>query len=205
MFHKDDMIVYGQLGICRVVAIDVPNFSEDSSRLYYTLDPLQQQGTVFVPVDSPVFMRPVMTREEAESIIDLIPSIRAETDTISNLQQRTQFYGEKLRSHRCEDLIALIASIYAKKQERSRSNRNIGSIDEATYAPLMLDLENAEGMIVKAEHPEKKEITATVTLTGTWTDDGFLVGGTTLAAVDKTMKIYTDHAVCEIIITGVSK
>jgi hypothetical protein len=85
------------------------------------------------------------------------------------------------------------------------NDKMIGSIDEAEYAPLILNLENTEGVLVKAEHPEKKEVTATATLTGTWTDDGFLIGGTTLAAVDKTLKIYTEHAVCEIIITGVSK
>lgn len=131
MFQQGDMIVYGQLGVCRVADVSVPDFSDDKSRLYYTLEPLQQRGTVFVPTDSPVFMRPVMSREEAEAIIDLIPTIRTETCSSSNLQQLTQFYSDKLRSHRCEDLISVIASIYAKKQQRSDSNRRIGSVDES--------------------------------------------------------------------------
>ena len=132
MFLQGDVIVYGQLGVCRVTEVSVPDFSDDRSRLYYTLAPLQQQGTVFVPTDSPVFMRPVMTREEADTIIDLIPTIRAENYNSANLQQLTHFYSEKLRSHRCEDLISVIASIYAKKQQREGSSRRIGSVDE-TY------------------------------------------------------------------------
>jgi len=131
MFQPGDMIIYGQIGVCRITDISVPDFSDDAARLYYTLEPLQQKGTVFVPTDSPVFMRPVMSREEAEAIIDLIPTVRSECCSSSNLQQLNQFYGEKLRSHRCEDLIAVISSIYAKKQERNGRNRHIGAVDEA--------------------------------------------------------------------------
>ena len=81
----------------------------------------------------------------------------------------------------------------------------IGTITDAEYAPLIIDLENAEGILVKAEHPVKKEITALLTLTGTWTDDGFLINGTTLASIGKPLKIYTDGAVCEITVTGITK
>ena len=131
MFQTGDMVVYGQLGLCRVVAVGVPSFSPDRSRLYYTLDPVRQQGTVFVPTDSPVFLRPAMTKAEAEAIIDMIPSIRADVCSNANMQQLTQFYSNKLSSHRCEDLICLIASIYTKKQQRSKVNRRIGSVDES--------------------------------------------------------------------------
>ena len=92
------------------------------------------------------------------------------------------------------------ASLYAQD-----SDRIIGTLLESSYAPLFLDLENAEGLLVKAKHPDKKEITANASFTGTWTDDGFLIGGTTLAIVGKEMKIYTENAVCTIVFTSVSK
>lgn len=85
------------------------------------------------------------------------------------------------------------------------TDEKLGTIDTAEYAPLMLDLENAEGSLVKAVHPEKKAISATATLIGAWTDDGFLIGGTVLATVGKTLNIYTDGAVCTITITSISK
>ena len=84
------------------------------------------------------------------------------------------------------------------------TDKNIGTVMEASYFAQILELENAEGILVKVEHPEKKSITATVAFTGTWTDDGFLIGGNTLATIGKTLKIYTEDAVCTITITGVA-
>lgn len=132
MFQTDDCIFYGQLGVCRVVDVRVPDFcSGEEKRLYYVLEPLYQRGTVFIPVDSDVFMRPILSREEADRLIDLIPSIQAEAYNNSNLQELTQHYADKLQSHDCADLIELTMSIYAKKRDRGQSNRKIGAVDEA--------------------------------------------------------------------------
>lgn len=92
------------------------------------------------------------------------------------------------------------SSIYEQE-----TDKHVGTLISASYAPLFLDLENTEGLLVKAEHPDKKEITAQASFSGTWTEDGFLIGGTTLAIIGKEMKIYTDSAVCTIIFTGISK
>ncbi len=81
----------------------------------------------------------------------------------------------------------------------------IGVLVSAEQEALFLDLETADGIIVKAEHPEKKAIRGVSLMTGTWTDDGFLIDGHTLAIVGKTMNVYTEHAVCTITITGVSQ
>ena len=68
------MIVYGNEGVCRVEEIGTPKISGvDKHREYYTLAPIYREGKVFTPVDSKVFMRPVITREEALALIDRIP------------------------------------------------------------------------------------------------------------------------------------
>lgn len=132
MFQAGDLVVYGQIGVCRVRDVRVPDFCEaGEQRLYYELEPQQQSGTVFIPVDTEVFMRPILTREEAERLIGLIPSIQAKACNSSNLQELTQQYSAQLRSHSCADLVALIMSIYAKKQDRRQNNRKIGAVDEA--------------------------------------------------------------------------
>ncbi len=87
----------------------------------------------------------------------------------------------------------------------SETDEKLGTVITAAHAPLYLDLETADGHIVKAEHPEKKEIMATAELVGTWNTDGFLIGGTTLAAVGKTINIYTENAICTVTITNVSQ
>ena len=65
-----DLIVYGGEGVCRVEEIGVPKISGvNKQRQYYTLSPLYRAGKVFAPVDAKVFMRPVITHDEAVALI----------------------------------------------------------------------------------------------------------------------------------------
>ncbi len=132
MFQVNDLIVYGQIGVCKITDISVPDFCKDSNRLYYTLEPVSRRGTVFCPVDTNVYMRPVLCREEAEELIKMIPSIAAASCTASNMQELNHRYSELMRSHNYEDLLSLLISIYNKKNSRVQNNQKIGTVDE-TY------------------------------------------------------------------------
>ncbi len=79
----------------------------------------------------------------------------------------------------------------------------IGTVTWSTYAPMNVELERADGTLVNALHPHKKTAVLTTIMSGTWTDDGFLITGNTLATVGKTLKIYTQDAVCTVTITEV--
>ena len=80
MFQPGELLVCGPPGVCRVEEITAPDFTRaDRGRRYYLLRPLHQDGVIYAPVDSgKVAIRPVISREEAETLIDLIPSVRAE-------------------------------------------------------------------------------------------------------------------------------
>lgn len=135
MYEAGELIIYGSLGVCKVVELTRPPFvpvpeGEREAKLHYVLEPQTQRGRIYVPVDAPVFMRPVLSREEAESLIDMIPACRAEVFHSSRLPELAKHYGEAMQSHRCEDLVALIKSVYAKKQERMRGGQKIGTVDE---------------------------------------------------------------------------
>ena len=130
MFQVNDLIVYGQIGVCKVTDISVPDFCKESNRLYYTLEPVSRRGTVFSPVDADVYMRPVLCREDAENLIRMIPDIAGTSCTASNMQELNHRYSELMRSHNYEDLISLLISIYRKKNSRSQTNQKIGTVDE---------------------------------------------------------------------------
>ena len=85
------------------------------------------------------------------------------------------------------------------------TDTKIGVIETAEYGPMILDLENEQGILVKATHPERKEIRAMVSFVGTWTEDGFLINGTKLATIGTTLKIYTNGAVGTITVTDIVK
>ena len=66
MFQKGDLIVYGNMGVCRVEAVEAPAGlpGAGEKKLYYKLDPVYETGTVYIPVDAKVFMRPILTHAQ---------------------------------------------------------------------------------------------------------------------------------------------
>ena len=121
MFEVGDKIIYNENGVCTVEKIG-PREMGSGDRLYYTLSPMVGTGIFYAPVDSNVFMRSVMTRDEAEKFIDSIPEIEPAVCRDARFTHVDAFYKEMFRKHTCEALVALLKGIYG--QERSnRSNR----------------------------------------------------------------------------------
>ncbi len=133
MFQPGELVVYGTTGVCRVEEVTRPNRTgPDRERQYYLLKPLHQDGVIYTPVESngKVPIRAVITREEAEALIDLIPTMCAEAYHGPTLQALAQHYQTVVRSHDCRDLIELMMSIYAKRQLVESQNRRLGMVDE---------------------------------------------------------------------------
>lgn len=132
MFQAGDLVVYGTTGVCRVESIDQPNMTgADRHKKYYRLKPFYQDGVIYTPVDNTkVSIRPVISREDAENLIDLIPGIRTKAYRAPTLQALAQHYQTAFQSHSCQDLVELIMSIYTKQQETTSQNRRLGMVDE---------------------------------------------------------------------------
>lgn len=130
MFQPGDMIVYGSTGVCEVQEITTPDFEKDKSKQYYALSPVYQDGLIYTPVDTKVFMRPIITRKEADALIDRIPEMETEPYHNKALRELEEHYNAYLKSHNCEDLIELVMSIYIKKQDLLSQHRKFGAVDE---------------------------------------------------------------------------
>ncbi len=130
MYQPGDMIVYGSTGVCRVKEITKQEFKKGEAKLFYALDPLYQDGVIYTPVDTKVFMRPVITEEEADALIDKIPTMETAAYHNSVLRELEDHYAAYLKSHECGDLIELAMSIYAKKQDLASQHRKFGAVDE---------------------------------------------------------------------------
>lgn len=144
MFQKNDYIVYGTTGVCRVLDIGHPQGVRniDSSRLYYTLEPVYQPGSIYTPVDTTIFMRPILTSQEAEALILQIPSISESDCGCAGRDQKllSSHYHSFLESHRCEDLVQLIKTVYSKNRRNQQGGRKPSSLDQ-------LYLRRAEGLL----------------------------------------------------------
>ena len=115
VYSVGELIVYGGTGVCEVEAVETKG-----ERQFYRLRPLYQSGIISVPVDGKVFMRPVISREEAEAIIDRLPSMPVQSLRERNFTQLAAHYQQLLCSHDCADVAGLVVSIRAKKRDAER-------------------------------------------------------------------------------------
>ena len=131
MFKKDQLIMCGGHGVCRVVNITGnPIDKLDKVRKYYVLEPVFEKGsTVYTPVDNDkVIMRRIMSKEEAEDLVGRITTI--ETVWIQEEKSREQMYKEAIRTYDCQSLVQIIKTLYQRKQNRLKEGKKVLSSDE---------------------------------------------------------------------------
>ena len=71
MYQVGDLILYGSTGVCKVADITTQELSgKDEKQLFYVLEPLYQNCTIFTPVNTTkIFMRPIISKDEAERLL----------------------------------------------------------------------------------------------------------------------------------------
>ena len=130
MYSRGELIVYGGTGVCVVQEIAIREVS-GAEKEYYILKPLYQRCTITVPVDSTkVFMRGIISKDEADEIIDSLPDIEVEVFHDRGVRQLTEHYEERIKSHSCRELAALVMSIYEKRRATLAMNKKLGAVDE---------------------------------------------------------------------------
>lgn len=131
MFQTGDLIIYGNSGVCSVDEVCNPESTKvEDGRMYYKLRPLYSTETIFIPVDTKVFMRPIISRREAEALIAGIPSTREQAFVTRNLSMLKEHYESSLQTHDCGDLLQLIRSVYSKGQDATQNKRKLGQLDQ---------------------------------------------------------------------------
>ncbi len=137
MFSKGEKIVYGSTGVCVIEDICEKELIRNQKKLYYILKPLfQQNNTIYAPYnDGKVFMRPVLTKAQADELIAKIPEIKEKGSP--NLS--AEDYRNEFTSHKAVDLVKLTSLIYEKKKAAEENKKKLGFIDEK-YMHLAEDL-----------------------------------------------------------------
>ena len=158
MFSVGDKIVYGENGVCTVEKIEpLGNTGANKGMLYYHLSPLIGSGTYFAPVDSGAYMRLVISREEAEALIDSMPNIEPAICNDNRFNHVDAFYKELFRQHSNEALVAIVKGLRCRMaQRKSRSSRAEATLKRARdmlhgelSVALDLDLDQVEDYITE--------------------------------------------------------
>lgn len=157
MYSVGDKIIYGEYGVCMVEKIGPLEMSgAPKDKLYYVLVPYTGTGTYYTPVESGAFMRPVISRDEAEALIDAIPDIEPAICSDSRFNHVDAFYRELFMQHTCEALVAIVKGLYIRVRERkSRGSRAeltlkraLGMLHGELAVALGMDIDDVQSYII---------------------------------------------------------
>jgi CarD family transcriptional regulator len=129
-FSIGDLIVYGETGVCRVDDIVEKEFMGEV-RPCYKLQPLYQSCMIFTPADNEaVFMRPIISAEEAKSLIDGYKFVEPEECPPASPRALCERYDKIIKLHDCSALIKLSVSIRAKREALLDKKKKLSAVDE---------------------------------------------------------------------------
>lgn len=152
MFAEGTLVMYGSEGVCRIVRVgEAPFPGALPGKCYYTLEPVFSSGVVYAPVDVPVVMRALISREEAERLIDAIPDMAAPETVSRDPKAAEALYKGYLSRYDPESFLALIRCIHAKNEDsRKPYNQTDERYFHRSQALLHGELSVALGIPVEA-------------------------------------------------------
>lgn len=171
MYHQGEYIVYGNKGVCEIMDISTMNIGGvNKDRLYYYLRPVNDKdGRIFTPVDSEkTAMRRILTKEEAESLIESIPSIGSLW--VADEKQREANYKQAVNSCDCTEWIRIIKTLWRRNRDRMAVGKKVTAMDKKyfklaqdnLYSELSMSLhipqESMEDYIAKKVEEQKEEV-----------------------------------------------
>lgn len=128
MYQVGELILYGKTGVCEVAEIRADGNGVPVS---YVLNPLYQTCSITIPIGNPkIFTRPVISREEALSLLEGYAALEAEPCCCKNLNQLRAYYMERLDCRSCVELARLTKSLYLKRKRAEAQKKKFGSVDE---------------------------------------------------------------------------
>lgn len=155
MYQVGQLIVYGSKGVYRIEDIGYPKIEWlKAEREYYTLAPIFKSEKVFIPVDTDIFMRPIMSRDAALNFIRQIPLIDSiDNETYKNPRSTESYYQTSIESHDLTKIVSVIKHIHSKQVAAKSKGRRIAQIDER-YIKRAENILNEELAVIFDVQPE---------------------------------------------------
>jgi len=130
-FKKDDYIVYGKTGVCRLVGKQTMSFGDGSGE-YYVLAPIgDPASSLYVPCDNPLLMerlRPLLTKQQIEELLAGMDG--TEQLWIGDRNERQSVFRRIIVGDDRLQQIRLIRCLHHKRQEKEMAGRRLSAMDE---------------------------------------------------------------------------
>ena len=127
MYNVGDVVVYKK-DVCKIKEIKKNYFFDHD---YYIMHPIDDDSlTINVPVECSSDMRYVISKEEGEKLIAVIPSIEVIETNENDIEYE---YKKLLQEGSLENLVKVIKTTYLRNQERLSQNKKIGEKDDSYF------------------------------------------------------------------------
>lgn len=144
MFEVGTYVVYGLKGVCKIEEITTLKMGDiPKDRLFYVLSACANSGSrIYTPVEhsegvSGTVMRAVMTKKEAEALIEEMPDI--EELWIENEKQREELFRDTMKTGDCKKWIQVMKTLYLRRKKRLDQGKKTVVSDEK-YFRMVQDL-----------------------------------------------------------------
>jgi len=134
MFARNEYVFHESGGICRIDDIRIsPLDSMPPNREYYIAKPLHDPSSViYIPVDSDrIFMRRLLSRAEAEALLERIPFVRTIEEPNAKLLRAK--YVEAMRTHDPLEWVRRIKAVYLRANAQSAKPNRLSETERSFF------------------------------------------------------------------------
>ena len=138
MYQIGEYVVCGNKGVCCVDDISMLDMAgTGTEKEYYILKPLYMAAsTIYILVSADDSLRKVLTKEEAQELIQTIPDIPL--ISVANDKMLEQEYRTCMKTNQCEEWVKILKTINSRKKIRLEAGRKLTAIDNR-YSKLAED------------------------------------------------------------------
>lgn len=136
MFEQNDILVYGNNGVCKVSDIRKERFSGATPTMYYILSPVfGSQSTLYVPTENSKLsskLRPVMLKDKLEDMMNTAKNASVSWENDDRVRGE-KFHNIVSNGLSCE-LLLVMKSIIIKRNELKKKIKKLHTADERVLA-----------------------------------------------------------------------
>lgn len=155
MFSIGDYMIYGVNGVCLIEDICASPFDKKDTRTFYMLRPLGATAgsVIYTPTDNAqVPMRPLMSREDAEQLIDQIPLVPLLEVPVEKL--RREVYRQAMQSCNPVEYVRLIKTVHVRRAEMIRQHKRLSETDSDFERNAKLSLYHELAVVLGVQYAE---------------------------------------------------
>lgn len=137
MFRAGQQVIYGGNGVCRIEDIVLRENALSGDVIQVYVIRLSSGLTSYIPVDSNVFMRALISAEEVRTVIGEFASLAARTFVGTNSKALADQYRAIIARHDVREMLCLYKSLQQKIENARAAGKKPGAMDERFAAAAL--------------------------------------------------------------------